>query len=489
MVVTMTSTDAPSSSAPDPKPPASASTSPALPPLLPGLPLVGSLPAFRKAPHHMLHAACEQLGDVVRLRFGPITLVVLRDPDAIDRVLQKNRANWVKDGSPAYDSVRLLLGNGLVTAEGDTWLKHRRLMQPAFHRERLAGFAHTMQEESDHTAARFEAAATSGAKLDVAREMMLFTQRVVLRTILSVDVEDEQTSRRVADALDVALHFVERRTNSIARFPLGVPLPSHLAFKRARAFLEAEVNGIIEKKRRARAAGAASTPGARGDLLDMLMDAVDEDTGARLDDQELFDEAMTLFLAGHETTSNLLSWTFALLGDNPQVDEALAAELQALAPGPESAMRAPLLGRVISESLRTRPPVWTVDRVAVQDDTLAGFLIPKGTVALVSPWVMHRHPRYWPDPERFDPDRFLPENEDKRHKLAFIPFIAGQRKCIGDQFALMEARIALSTWLRRFRVIPDGMPEGEVAVTLRPKGGLPARINVRATPNGVASKS
>lgn len=447
-----------------------------LPPQHRGHWLLGVLPDLRDAPHLFLHDLCERHGDVVGMRVGPLRSVVVRDPADVEHILVGNRHNWVKTGSPAYETLKLVIGEGLVTSEGDTWLKHRRLMQPAFHKERLEGFARAMGEEAERTAGRFEEAVRSGALVDVAREMTLFTQRVVLRTILSVDVDDEKTSARVADALATSLAFVEHRTTSLLRLPVSLPLPSHRRFRAARAVLDQEVRRIVAEKRARR--GPEATAGH--DLLDMLMGAVDEETGAALDDKELFDEVMTLFLAGHETTSNLLSWTFALLAANPEVDAALAAELAANGdPTLASVMRLPLLGRVLSESLRVRSPVWTVDRIAAQDDVLGGFHVPAGTVAFVAPWLVHRNPKLWPDAERFDPDRFLPENEATRHKLAFIPFIAGQRKCIGDQFALMEARLALSTWLPRFRVVPLAMPAGESTVTLRPKGGLPSRVERR----------
>lgn len=459
------------------------SRAPSRPPFHRGHWLLGALPELSEGPHLFLEELCARHGDVVALRLGPLKALVVRDPADVEHVLIGNRHNWVKTGSPAYETLKLVLGEGLVTSEGDTWLKHRRLMQPAFHRERLEGFARTMAEEAQRTAMHFDEAARTGAILDVAREMILFTQRVVLRTILSVDADDDQASARVADALAVGLTFIEHRTSSVLRLPLGLPLPSHRRFHAARAVLDEEVRRILDEKRARRAHGEP----ARHDLLEMLMDAVDEETGAVLDDRELFDEVMTLFLAGHETTSNLLSWTFALLGENPGVEEALVQELVD-EPSPGGAldlarvMRLPYLGRVISESLRVRPPVWTVDRMAASDDVLGGYAVPAGALVFISPWVVHRNPALWPEPERFDPDRFLPENEERRHKLAFIPFIAGQRKCIGDQFALMEARIALSTWLPRFRVRPLAMPDGESVVTLRPRGGLPARIERRPAP-------
>jgi cytochrome P450 len=463
-----------------------------LPPAHRGHWLLGSLPELRRSPHQFLQDMCERYGDVVTMRFGPLSAWLVRDPQAVEHILVANRQNWVKTGSPAYETLRLVLGDGLVTSEGDTWLKHRRLMQPAFHRERLDGFARTMVEEAERTAARLDEAARAERTIDVAREMLLYTQRVVLRTLLSVDVDDEKASSALADALGVGLVFVEHRSNSLLRFPMALPLPSHRRFHAARAVLDAEVQHVINTKRarRQQAREAQAAPTHRADLLDMLMDAVDEETGAVLDDKELSDEVMTLFLAGHETTSNLLSWTLALLAENPDGERALVEEL---APGGgadgvdvAAAMQAPLLGRTLLESLRLRPPVWVVDRLAVKQDVLAGYDVPAGTLVLVSPWVLHRSPREWPDPERFDPDRFLPENEAKRHKLSFIPFLAGQRKCIGDQFALMEARIALATWLPRFIVRPLVTPEAESVVTLRPKGGMPCRVTRRATSGAAA---
>ena len=450
------------------------------PPTVEGLPLVGAWRMVGARMHHAVQAEHERLGDVYRFRLGPTRLWAVRDPVLVEEILVHRRDVWQKTGSPTYAILRELLGQGLVTADGPAWLKHRRLAQPAFHRERIARFSLIMARVAEDTAARFDEAASRGEVVDIGREMLLFTQRVIGLTMLSVDLAGER-GRVLAGALDEGLHAIEARTSSLVPLPPWVPTPSGRALRRSRAALDELVFALIAERRKRRTAGGA--PGGDGDLLDMLMDAVDEDTGASLSDVELRDEVMTIFLAGHETTSNLLSWVFVALHEQPALADTLAASLAGTAPlslaRPSSTPT--LLDRVIDETLRWRPPVWAVDRAAATATTLGGYAVATGDLVLVTPWALHRHPEFWPDAERFDPDRFLPEAVAARPKLASLPFLAGNRKCIGDQFALSEARIALGTWLPRFTVTlaSPTRPAEELAVTLRPRGPLLARLTRR----------
>ena len=429
------------------------------PPEVKGLPFVGAINVMNAQMHRNITKQHDLLGDIFRFPFAGMRLWAVRDPAVVEDVVVKDRVLWQKTGSRSYGTLREMLGEGLVTAEGPGWLKHRRLAQPAFHRERIAGFMATMKRFADDVADRFAAAADAGTVIDVGREMLFYTQRVIGQTMLSVDLAGPR-GKELADALEGSLHSLDERSNSLVRLPLWAPTPTNRALVKGRRTLDALVYELIAERRARRAAGVVVEGGAHGDLLDMLMDAVDEDTGATLSDEELRDDVMTIFLAGHETTSNLLAWTFAALATRPDVDDALAKDLgskDAIAwarPSPSST----LLDRVIDESMRWRPPVWTVDRVAQRDGSLGEFDVVAGDIVLVSAWALHHHQKFYPEPERFEPDRFLDDVVAGRPRYAFLPFLAGNRKCIGDTFALAEAKIALATWLPRFCVEPVATP-------------------------------
>jgi cytochrome P450 len=462
----------------------SSSSSRPLPPQVKGWPVVGAPWMFGKDMHRGLAAQHDTLGDVYFFTAMGRRIWMLRDPALVEQVLMTDRELWQKTDSPAYDALRTLLGEGLVTAEGPAWLKHRRLAQPAFHRERIAGFTEIIARCAADVADAFAASARAGAGRDLAADMLAFTQRVIAKTMLSIDI-DAAEGESLGAALDKALHAVERRANAPVSAPLWLPTKNNRDLKSARTVLDALVYSVIDERRAARAAG--HTPEGKGDLLDMLLDAVDEDSGERLTREELRDDVMTIFLAGHETTSNLLSWTFVALAQHADIADALANEWAGRDPreAARPSSTSTLLDRVVDESLRWRPPVWTVDRVAQRAGTLGPYAVDAGDIVLVSPWAMHHHARYWPEPERFDPERFAPSQSSTstppRPRFAYFPFLAGNRKCIGDTFALAEAKIALATWIPRFRFVVDAVPAEELAITMRPEGGVPARISVRGS--------
>lgn len=462
----LSSSSSPSAAAPSPS---------AAPPQVKGWPVVGAPWLLGKAMHRGLAAQHDTLGDVYFFTAIGRRIWMLRDPALVEQVLMTDREVWQKTDSPAYDALRTLLGEGLVTAEGPAWLKHRRLAQPAFHRERIAGFTQIISRCAADTADAFAASADNNAGRDLAADMLAFTQRVIAKTMLSIDV-DAAEGESLGAALDKGLHAVERRANAPVTAPLWLPTKNNRDLRSARAVLDALIYSVIDERRAARAAG--HVPDGKGDLLDMLLDAVDEDSGERLTREELRDDVMTIFLAGHETTSNLLSWTFVALAQHPNIADALAAEWAGRDPreAARPSSTPTLLDRVVDESLRWRPPVWTVDRVAQRAATLGPYGVDAGDIVLVSPWAMHHHARYWPEPERFDPARFLPDLTSTRPRFAYFPFLAGNRKCIGDTFALAEAKIALATWIPRFRFDVDVVPAEELAVTMRPDGGVPARV-------------
>jgi cytochrome P450 len=412
--------------------------------------------------------------DIARFRLLHQPAVLLSHPAAIQRVLVDNAKSYTKH-TFGYRRMRAVLGNGLVTSEGDFWLRQRRIAQPAFHKPRIEAFAELMTRAASDMVARWPAE----GELGLDREMMRVTLRVVGEALLSRDVTAEADG--VGDALPVVLHHVMKRITSPWSFPESWPTPQNRRFRRALSTLDAVVAGMLDDRRAAAQRGEA----ARGDLLDMLLASEDSETGERMNDAQLRDEVMTMFLAGHETTAMALTWTVHLLTQHPDVQEAVAREVDEVLGGRAPTLadfgRLELTGRVIDESMRLYPPVWMVARNAEADDEILGHRIRPGDYVFMSTWVTHRRPDLWPDPERFDPDRFLPERAAGRHKFAFFPFIGGKRKCIGDHFALLEARLILAVMVQRarFSAVGDTPPVPDPLVTLRPRDGLRVAIAPR----------
>jgi cytochrome P450 len=430
---------------------------------------LGSLGAWRRDPLDFLDRCFREHGDVVRFRFGPLAGVLLAHPDHVERVLVTHHRDYTKQ-TRGWRKMREFLGEGLITSEGSHWLRQRRIAQPAFHRQRIASFAGLMTRACVEELERWEPAARDGRPLDVAQAMMRLTLRIVGETLLSADVTGEADA--VGRALAVVLHeSIERMSNPLADLPL--PTPGNRRYKAAMAELDGVILGMIAERRR--------TGEDRGDLLSMLMLAVDEETGERMDDRQLRDEAMAIFLAGHETTANALSWTFHALSLSPAAERRLREEVGALGgrvPGLDDLPRLPYALAVVKEAMRLYPPVWVVSRHAERADAVGGFAVPRGAIVLVSPYVTHKHPAFWREPEAFRPERFLDGEADRQPRFAYFPFGGGPRQCIGNGFALMEAQLLLATIVQRYRLerLPERPVLAEPTITLRPKDGLPFRV-------------
>lgn len=416
--------------------------------------------------------ATREHGDYVRFRFGWLHYHLVSDPRGAHHVLVENAKNYVK--SRNYAGLKLLLGQGLLTSEGDFWKRQRRLAQPAFHRQRLAGFAEAMVSCTNDQLARWERELVPGRpRFDLHAEMMRLTFRIVGRTLLSRDLDGEANA--FGDALNVALKWTNDYVESVVKVPPWVPTPNNLAYGRAARTLESLVLGIVAE-RRAEGAGVR-----HDDLLGMLMEVKDEATGEMMSDRQLRDELITLVLAGHETTANSLSFTFDLLSRHPDVGRKLRAEAERVLgdrdPTLADLAQMPYGKAVVEEALRLFPPAWVVERDAVEADEVAGLAIPKGTTVAVSPFVLHRHPGWWKNPEGFDPERFL-SPDPNRPKLAYMPFGAGPRMCIGNAFAMMEMQLILPMIARRFslELEPNAQVSLDPSVTLRPKAGVPMRL-------------
>jgi cytochrome P450 len=419
-----------------------------------------------------LFAEMARHGDVAEVFFGPQRVVQLMHPDDIRRVLVAEQRKFVKSGT-AVDHLKTLLGNGLLTNEGEPHLRQRRLVQPAFHRERLAAYGDVMTRFADHLQTRWQ----DGACVDAHAEMSHLTLAVAGRTLFDADVEHE--ARDVGEALELSL-----RMFGYAILPFGtllewMPLRWVRDLHRARRRLNALILRLIAERRASRR--------DRGDLLSTLIEARDaEGDGAGMTDEQLRDEIVTLLMAGHETTANALTWTWYLLARHPEAEANLHAELaRALGgrlPTADDVPRLEYTRRVLAESMRLYPPAWMIERRPLEAFEAGGYVIPSGTIVLMSQYLVHRDPRWWNEPERFDPDRWTPEQQAQRPKFAYFPFGGGARMCVGEHFAWMEGVLVLATIAQRWRLRYEESvdPAPEPLVTLRPQGGMPMRLAMRA---------
>lgn len=423
---------------------------------------------FRFQRHRLgfLTQMAREYGDVAFFYFGPQPMVLVNHPDYIRDVLVTHGKNFMK--GEGLQRAKRLLGEGLLTSEGEVHLRQRRMMQPAFHRQRIAGYGATMVEYAD----RMERGWQHGAQIDIAREMMRLTLGIAGKTLFDADVEGE--ADEIGNALSDAMEQFNRLTLPFAQLLERLPLPATRKFQQARARLDETIFRIIAERRRSFEANGED----RGDLLSMLLAARDtEGDGSGMSDEQLRDEAMTIFLAGHETTANALTWTWYLLAQHPEVEAKLHAEIEAVLngklPTAEDYGRLRYTEMVFAEAMRLYPPAWIIGRRALQDYSINGYHIPARTIILMSQFITHRDPRWFPDPERFDPERWTLTAKEARPKFAYFPFGGGNRVCIGEQFAWMEGVLVLATLAQRWRMrLVAGHPiELQPSVTLRPKRG------------------
>ena len=403
-------------------------------------------------------------GALVETRFGTHPFFLLTEPELVKELLTTPTDAFTK--SPILRRTRILLGDGLLTSENPVHHRHRRLMLPAFHYTRLQAYADTMV----HHAARLGEGWREGEVFALDRAMMEVTLGIAGETLFGAHVEG--AAMAIGRAMETTMALFRRRMmNPLSDWLVRLPLPSSRRLQRAHADLDRVVYGIIRARR--------SDPVERTDLLALLLAAQDEETGEGLSDAEVRDEVMTLFLAGHETTANALTWTWTLLAEHPEVEARLHAEVDAVLGGRratfEDVKRLVYTRQVFSEALRLYPPAWAVSREAVRDTVLGGQRIAAGSVIGYSPYILHRDPRLWTRPERFDPDRFAPDAGVERHKFAFIPFSAGPRGCIGEQFAWTEGVLVTATLAQRWqlrRTDDDPIPLYP-SITLRPGRPIP----------------
>ncbi|MCH7746469.1 MAG: cytochrome P450 [Acidobacteria bacterium] len=435
---------------------------------------LGSLTRFRRDPLDLLMSGFRELGDVVHFRLFTRDLVLVAHPNDVRWVLQEHTSNYNKR-TRGFEVLRAFLRQGLLTSEGDHWLRQRRIAQPAFHRTRIAGFGDAMTQAAGELVDRW-LCGSAPAVVDVTAAMMRLTLRIVGEALLSTDVSHE--ADRVGQALNITLRRANAAIYQIVPLPGWWPTPARRRLRAAMRTLDDVIFEIIAERR-----ASDSEP---DDLLSMLMRARDEDTGEGMSDAQLRDEVMTVFLAGQETTALALGWTWYLLSRHAAVRQRLQTEIDTVLGGRTPTVAdLPRLGyveRVVKESMRLYPPAWVISRCAIEDDIIGGCRIPAGSIVLLSPYVTHRHPRFWANPEDFDPDRFETSRQAERPPFAYFPFGGGPRQCIGNSFAMMELVLVVTTIAQRCRLdLLPGEPVGtSPSITLRAATPITMHVSPRA---------
>lgn len=436
---------------------------------------LAEIPRIFKDPLAYLVKAQKDYGDIYTMNLGVTKVIVLNHPDYAQYVLQQNVANYPKGGA-LWDSLGTLLGNGLPVSNGEFWLRQRRMMQPQFHRRRLEAMTSLMTGAIDEEIARWDKAAASGAAFDISAAFNHITMRIIVRTMFGAGLSRYEVEK-VSHALTYALDFILKGmiTNF---FPGWLPVPGRKRYQEAVRTIDDIVLGIIQKRR--------NSEEDTDDMITLLIRMVDDETGETMTDQQLRDEAVTLFLAGYETTAVALNWLTHFLLNNPQavsrlrdeVDTVLGERTPAFADLPRLAYARML----IQEAMRLYPPVWWLLRSTVANDEIGGYPIPAGSVVAPMPYTIHRHPEFWSEPETFDPERFTPERMAGQHKLAWLPFGSGQRICIGKDFAIMEGQLVLASIVQRYDMTAVSVqaPKKQASITIRSKE--PIRVQLRARP-------
>lgn len=430
-------------------------------PRFPGADLLKVLPP--KDPLAFLSGVAREFGDIAHYRAGRQHVVLLNDPELIRQVLVTDSPMFTK--SRVMQRTKVLLGEGLLTSEGTFHRRQKRLVQPAFHRQRIEGYAARMVE----LAAQFRDRWRDNATLDIHREMMRLTLAIVARTLFSTQVEQEAADlgAAVTALLNLFPFLVLPFSEWVEKLPIG---PSRKA-ARAVERLDATIYRMIQSRR--------AQPEAGDDLLALLLETQDsEGDGGRMTDRQIRDECMTLFVAGHETTAVALTWTWYLLSQNPAVEARLHAEIDSVIgdrlPTFDDLPQLRYAEMVFAESMRLYPPAWTVARMNSRPYSIASYTLPPRTLFMMSEWVMHHDPRYFPDPFRFDPERWTQEARPARPKFSYFPFGGGPRQCIGEQFARTEGILLLVTLAQpwKMRLVPGHRVEPQPRITLRPKYGM-----------------
>lgn len=434
----------------------------------PGHFLLGNLSEFRRDVLGLVTHSAATYGDIVRCRLGPQVLHLLNHPDHVEKVLQKRAANYDKN-TRSSAAIRAVTGDSLLTTNGAAWKCQRRMDQPAFHHHQIAGFSNQMTAATTAMLDSWE----NRTGVDIASEMARLTYSIVGQTLFSFNTGEDAAT--VEKAMRVILPHVFGRLGKLVNSPAWFPSPANRRFRKALAEVDEVVYRIIDQHRETRKTGQPDT-----DLLAMLMSVRNDETGNGLDDSQLRNETITFLLAGHETTANALTWIFYLISQHPAVEQELCEEIATVL-----GERIPTLAdvpqlvctkRVIQEAMRLYPPIWIIERRVIEEDHIGGYTLPAGSAVVISPYALHRHPAFWERPEEFDPCRF-----HSPPPAAYIPFGAGPRFCIGNEFAMLEAHLITVMVMQKFKLrLLDNHPVSpQPDITLRAKHGMKMTLHPR----------
>ncbi len=443
-----------------------------------GTPVLGIIPELKRDRLRFVLNMAKEYGDLVKYHVLNIPFYQVNHPDAIQYVLQDNNKNYHK-GFETMPTLETTLGKGLLTNEDAPWLRQRRLMSPVFHHRNIEAMGEMMTRRAIQLyETRWADAEQTGTPLNIAAEMMSLTLDIVSEALFSAKISDK--AKIVGDAVTVLVHDATIRFDFPFYPPPHIPTPHNRAFRRAMRELDEIIYGIIAERR--------AHPNGHHDLVQLLLDARDPEANdapgeAMMSSQQLRDELITLFLAGHETTANLLAWTFYALSQNREMETRVREEIEQVLNGrTPTANDLPKLSytrQVLEETLRLYPPAWMLTRKNLADDELCGYNIPAHSFLAISPFAMHRNPAYWDEPETFDPERFSGERAKQYHRFVYFPFGGGPRLCIGKGFAQVEAQLILATLLQRCQLslAQNARVQMEAMVTLRPKNGLWMKVS------------
>jgi len=429
-----------------------------------GLPLLGVMPEMVSDMLGLFTKTAREYGGITQFKLLNKSYFLITDPDYVKYILQDNYKKYIRGRS--VETGRVLLGNGLPLIDGDFWLRERRLLQPAFHRERLQKLITTAGNVIDSFLQPWTQKVKDHQMLDMDDEMMRLTLTVIIKSMFSADLDDKIMG--LSHAFNVASKFMLWRSQQMWAPPLSVPIPRNVEYNRAFKVLNETIYPLI--------ADARKNP--KDDLLGMMLEMRDVETGEGMTDQQARDEVVTIFFAGHETTAASMTWAFYLLSQHPEIEQRLRAEVKSVLsdrlPTFSDLPKLMYMHMVINEVLRLYPAAYLFAREAIEDDVIDGYPISAGTLIFITPFITHRDPKYWNDPETFDPERFTPENIASRPKHVYYPFGEGPHVCIGNNFALMEMQLILAASLQRFKLTLD--PSQKIAfkpeATLRPKYGM-----------------
>ena len=439
-----------------------------VPPRPPGSSILGHIPQWRRDPLKLVTEAA-RYGDVVRLQL-PGETYLLNHPRHVKHVLQDNHQNYVKGW--VFDRIKPYWGESLLTAEGEVWRTQRRRVQPSFKREHTVGFAPAITRRTAEMLDRWEPSAGSDRELVLYNEMTQLALVIIGDVLFGVELWGDVS--KMAGAVQTALRVLKTRVAALAPLPLWIPTPDNMRFNGAMRTLRGGVTDIIERTR--------SAGGEARSFVAMLMDARDSESGERMSDEQLHYEVIGMLQQGHDTIGETLAWTWYLLSLHPEIERKLHDEVSRVLGG-----RVPVVAdlehlkyanMIVQESLRLIPPVWIIPRDAIKDDEIGGFKIPGGATVLVSPYLTHRHPEFWTNPEAFDPDRFLPDAAKGRPRHAYFPFGGGPRLCMGADMAIMETLLILAMVVQRYQLhlVPGHREEPECILDMIPRYGVRATL-------------